>query len=85
MTKQNTVYRVVPFPPVRQFIVDSERFAHPKHSHCLFGASKEIHAYRNWRNQLVIFKSVDVLTYIEFYRVMSRNPRQENNVTSGQA
>ena len=27
--------------------------------------SKDIHAYRNWRNQLIIFDEVDVLTYIE--------------------
>ena len=28
-------------------------------------ANKDIHAYRNWRNQLIIFDDVDVLTYIE--------------------
>lgn len=28
-------------------------------------ANKEVHAYRNWRNQLIIFDDVDVMTYIE--------------------
>jgi pyruvate/2-oxoglutarate dehydrogenase complex dihydrolipoamide acyltransferase (E2) component len=28
-------------------------------------ANKYVHAYRNWRNQLIIFDDVDVLTYIE--------------------
>jgi pyruvate/2-oxoglutarate dehydrogenase complex dihydrolipoamide acyltransferase (E2) component len=28
-------------------------------------ADRSIHAYRNWRNQLIIFDDVDVLTYIE--------------------
>jgi pyruvate/2-oxoglutarate dehydrogenase complex dihydrolipoamide acyltransferase (E2) component len=32
MTKQHTDYEVIPFPPVRQLIVDSGRFAHPKHT-----------------------------------------------------
>ncbi len=27
--------------------------------------NKDIHAYRDWRNQLIIFDDVDVLTYIE--------------------
>ncbi len=28
-------------------------------------ANKKIHAYRNWRNQLIMYDDVDVLTYIE--------------------
>ena len=95
-------YKVVPFPQLRQLIVDSGRFANRKHNirglleidvskarqfirehhertgetlsftafiiACLgqaVEANKEIHAYRNWRNQLIIFNDVDVLTYIE--------------------
>jgi pyruvate/2-oxoglutarate dehydrogenase complex dihydrolipoamide acyltransferase (E2) component len=102
MSKNYAGYEVVPFPPARQFIVDSGRFAHRSHTvrglleidvtrarqfirehktntgeslsftafviACLgrsIETNKEIHAYRNWRNQLIIFDDVDVLTYIE--------------------
>jgi pyruvate/2-oxoglutarate dehydrogenase complex dihydrolipoamide acyltransferase (E2) component len=102
MTKRGIEYKVVPFPRMRQLIVDSGRFANRKHNirglleidvtkarlfirehrkqtgetlsftafviACLGRAvdeNKDIHAYRNWRNQLIIFDDVDVLTYIE--------------------
>jgi pyruvate/2-oxoglutarate dehydrogenase complex dihydrolipoamide acyltransferase (E2) component len=95
-------YEIVPFPRLRQLIVDSGRFATRKHhvrglvevdvsqvrqfirDHktktgeslsltafiiaCLGRAvevDKSLHAYRNWRNQMVLFDDVDVLTYIE--------------------
>lgn len=94
--------KIVPFPRLRQLIVDSGRFARRKHNvRCLVevdvthvrqfirahktktgeslsftafiiaclgqavDSDKSIHAYRNWRNQLVLFDEVDVLTYIE--------------------
>lgn len=102
MTKKHPGYEVVPFPRIRQLIVDSGRIAHRKHTiRCLLEidvtkmrqfihehkektgeslsftafviaclgraveANKYVHAYRNWRNQMVIFDDVDVLTYIE--------------------
>jgi pyruvate/2-oxoglutarate dehydrogenase complex dihydrolipoamide acyltransferase (E2) component len=102
MTEKNQPYQVVPFPRLRQLIVDSGRFANHKHNirglleidvtqvrqfirehkaqtgeslsftafviACLGRAvaeNKNLHAYRNWRNQLIIFDDVDVLTYIE--------------------
>lgn len=102
MTKKQQGYEIVPFPRLRQFIVDSGRIAHRKHiirclvevdvtkacqhirKHkeksgetlsftafviaCLGQAvetNKDVHAYRNWRNQLIIFDDVDVVTYVE--------------------
>ncbi|HEX9000714.1 MAG TPA: 2-oxo acid dehydrogenase subunit E2, partial [Blastocatellia bacterium] len=102
MTKKQPGYEIVPFPRLRQFIVDSGRVAHRKHNiRCLVEvdvtqarqyirkhkektgeplsftafviaclgqaveANKGVHAYRNWRNQLIIFDEVDVVTYIE--------------------
>lgn len=110
--KENTrEYEVVPFPVMRQLIVDSGRVAHSKHNiRCLLEidvtkahqfirenkektgeslsftafviaclgqaveANKFVHAYRNRRNQLVIFNDVDVLTYIEIEMEGSKFP-----------
>ncbi|NOT46825.1 MAG: dehydrogenase [Acidobacteria bacterium] len=102
MTKPGDEYDVVPFPRMRQLIVDSGRLAKQKHriralvefdvtkarsfinehkartgetlsftAYVIFclsravEADKNIHAYRNWRNNLIMFKDVDVLTYVE--------------------
>ena len=104
-------YKVVPFPRMRELILDSGRFANRKHNvrglvefdvtnvrqfirehkaqtgealsftayviACLGQAveeNKEIHAYRNLRNQLIIFDDVDVLTYIEIELEGSKFP-----------
>lgn len=95
-------YQVIPFPPLRQLIVDSGRVAHRKHTiRCLIevdvtrvrhfireheaqtgeslsftgfviaclgravAANRHVQAYRNWRNQLIVFDDVDVGTMIE--------------------
>jgi pyruvate/2-oxoglutarate dehydrogenase complex dihydrolipoamide acyltransferase (E2) component len=102
MTERRAGYSAVPFPRMRQLIVDSGRFAQRKHNiRCLVevdvtkarqlirehrkktgtavsftafliacvgravAADKAVHAYRDWRNRLIIFDDVDVLTYIE--------------------
>ncbi|HZS06519.1 MAG TPA: 2-oxo acid dehydrogenase subunit E2 [Blastocatellia bacterium] len=100
--KKHNGCEIVPFPRIRQFIMDSGRLAHHKHTihglievdvttarqrirankektgeslsftafilTCLgraVGANKCVQAYRNWRNQLVIFDDVDVVTFVE--------------------
>jgi pyruvate/2-oxoglutarate dehydrogenase complex dihydrolipoamide acyltransferase (E2) component len=102
MAKNSPGYEIVPFPPMRQLIVDTARVALRKHTirsllevdvtrvrqfirehaaqtgetlsftafviACLgraVAANKYVQAYRTWRNQLVIFDDVDVVTYIE--------------------
>jgi pyruvate/2-oxoglutarate dehydrogenase complex dihydrolipoamide acyltransferase (E2) component len=102
MADESPGYEIVPFPRIRQLIVDAGRVAHRKHTiRCLIeidvtrvrrfirehkeatgeslsftafviacagqavDANREVHAYRNWRNQLYVFDDVDVLTYVE--------------------
>lgn len=102
MTEEKSSYQVLPFPHLRQLIVDAGRFAVKKHTirglleidvtavrqhirehrertgetlsftayviACLgqaVASNRQLHAYRNWRNQLVVFDAVDVLTYVE--------------------
>lgn len=102
MTEEKSAYQIVPFPRLRQLIVDAGRFAVKKHTihglleidvtrvrghirehrertretlsftaymiACLARAvasDRKLHAYRNWRNQVIVFDEVDVLTYVE--------------------
>lgn len=95
-------YQIVPFPQLRQLVVDAARIAHDKHTiRCLaeidvtearrrmrecrkktgaplsltafliaalaraVAADKNVQAYRDWRNRLLIFDDVDVITYVE--------------------
>lgn len=102
MSQKAKEYKVVPFPPMRQLIVDVGRVSNRKHGICCLievdvtkarrmireytrktgtglsftafliacigravEADRYIHAYRDWRNRLIVFDDVDVLTYVE--------------------
>lgn len=102
MTEKDAGYRVVPYPRMRQLVVDAGWMAQRRHmihglievditqarrsmrQHkartgeslsftafavaCVGRAVDEdrlVHAYRNWRNQLIVFDEVDVLIAIE--------------------